>query len=195
MPSGAIQAVQLTVDLIMKLQPESFLDIGVGSGKWGFIFREYTDIWAGRTQATQWKSQIDGIEIFSPYIQDHQRAVYKRIFVGNAYTLIDELHSYDFVWAFDLLAAFDKAKGKEFLKKMREKTGMLLGVWQTLNEKAPQPTTTQNPHDAKVSSWTLQDFKDADFRYYRFFDNEKGQKDIFALYTEEDLSGLGFTKF
>jgi len=65
--------------------------VGVGSGKWGFMFREYTDIWNGRVMKNKWKSQIDGIEIFSPIVQDYQRAMYRRIYEGNAYMLIDEL--------------------------------------------------------------------------------------------------------
>lgn len=196
--SNAIQAVELTVELIRKLHPESFLDVGVGSGKWGFIFREYTDFWEGRNLKQQWKSQVDGIEIYPPIVQDHQRAMYKRLFVGNAYTLVDELHSYDFVWAFDLLAAFEKQKGFEMLKKMREKTGMLLAVWQALGETVPLKSQTLNPFDSKVSAWSLEDFAQADFRYYKIFENHIGGKlvkEILAFYTEEDLTGMGLTKF
>ena len=190
----AFQSVELTIQLILKLKPESFLDIGVGCGKWGFLFREYTDIWEGRALKRQWKSQIDGIEIFAPLIQDYQSAMYKRIFVGNAYTLIDELHSYDFVWAFDLLAAFEKQKGMKMVLKMREKTGMLLGVWQALDEKVPVPSPNENPYEAKVSSWKLEDFEELDFRYYKTFDSPAG-RDVLAIYTEEDLSDFGFSKF
>lgn len=191
---NSFQAVELTVELIRKLQPESFLDVGVGNGKWGFLFREYTDFWAGRTLKQNWKSQIDGIEIYPPIVQDYQRAMYKRIFVGNAYTLIDELHSYDFVWAFDLLAAFEKQKGFEIIRKMREKTGILLAVWQSLGEAVPVKSRTINPFDAKVSSWNLEDFQKADFRYYRIYEGENGSKDILALYTEEDLGEIGLAR-
>lgn len=195
MSQGSIQVVQTAVDLIMRLKPESFLDVGVGSGKWGMIFREYTDIWEDRTIPSQWKTQIDGIEIFAPIIQEYQKSVYGRVFVGNAYTLVDELHSYDFVWAFSLLAAFEKNKGMDFLKKLREKAGTLLAVWQTLDETPQEKSTNQNPYDAKVSTWSLDDFKKADFRYYQLFEGENGHKEIFALYTEEDLSDFGFKKF
>jgi hypothetical protein len=195
MSTGALQSVELIVALILKLEPESFLDLGVGSGKWGFLFREYTDIWRGCALTRQWKSRIDGIEIFSPIVQDYQRAMYNRVFVGNAYTLIDELHSYDFVWAFDLLAAFEKQKGFEMLKKARKKTGMLLAVWQTLEEKVPLKSATNNPFDAKVSSWSLNDFKQADFRYYKTFDNPGGNSELLALHTEEDMGGLGLNEF
>ena len=195
MSTGALKAIELTVNLIFKLGPESFLDIGVGNGQWGFLFREYTDLWAGRTLKAQWKSQVDGIEIFAPIVQEHQRAMYKRIFVGNAFTLIDELHSYDFVWAFDLLAAFEKQKGLEMLKKMKEKTGMLLAVWQTLNEKVPIKSPGNNPYEAKVSSWALRDFADAGFNYYKIYEAPDGNKELLVLYTEEDLNGLELKSF
>lgn len=194
MSLSSLKAVELTVDLILKLQPESFLDIGVGNGKWGVIFREYTDIWQGRTLKQQWKAQIDGIEIFAPLIQEHQRSMYKRIFVGNAFTLIDELHSYDFVWAFDLLGTFEKQKGFEMIKKMREKTGMLLAVWQALGEKAPTKSETHNPYDGINSSWTLQDLAGAGFNYYNVYDTPEGRKEALVIYTEEDLGGMGLTQ-
>ena len=192
---GGLQSVELVVALILKLKPESFLDIGIGSGKWGFLFREYTDIWHGRTLTCQWKSQIDGIEIFSPIVQDYQRAMYSRVFVGNAYTLVDELHSYDFIWAFDLLSAFEKQKGFEMIRKSREKTGILMAVWQTLDEKNPLKSISNNPFDAKVSSWSLDDFRQAAFRYYKTFDNPDGSQELLALYTEEELNGLGLLEF
>lgn len=195
MSAGTLKAIELTVELILRLKPESFLDIGVGNGKWGMLFREYTDLWHGRTLKNEWKSQIDGIEIFAPLIQEHQRGMYKRIFVGNAFTLIDELHSYDFVWAFDLLGAFEKSKGFEMMKKMKEKTGTLLGVWQTLGEKVPVKSPSKNPYEAKVSSWSLQDFAQAGFTHYQLYESQNGEKEIFALYTEEALEGLGLKKF
>ena len=195
MPANDLKAVELTVNLILKLQPESFLDVGMGNGRWGFLFREYTDLWAGRTLQKQWKSQVDGIEIYAPIVQDYQRAMYKRIFVGNAFTLIDELHSYDFVWAFNLLASFEKPKGLEMIKKMKEKTGMLLAVWQTLNEKVPVKGESANPYDTKLSSWNLQDFIQAGFSYYKIYDNPNGEKELLAFYTEENLDNCGFAEF
>jgi len=195
MQRDALKTVELIVQIILKLNPESFLDIGVGSGKWGFLLREYTDLWNGRVSRSKWKSQIDGIEIYTPLLQDYQRAVYSRIYEGNAFTLIEELHSYDFVWVFDLLSAFDKARGLELLKKAKEKTGMLLAVWQELEEKAPVPSPSGNPYDAKVSSWDLNDFYCAGFHYYKIYPNEGGSKQLLAFYTEEDLPNLGLSEF
>jgi hypothetical protein len=195
MSTGALQTVDLVVDLILKLQPESFLDVGIGSGKWGFLFREYTDIWEGRALKKQWKSQVDGIEAYAPIVEDYQRGMYKRIFIGNAYTLIEELHSYDFVWAFDLLSSFEKQRGLEMIRKMKEKTGVLLAVWQNLDEKVPMKSKSPNPYDARVSSWSLEDFSKAGFSYYKTYNNQNGSKDALIIYTEEDLGKLGLTKF
>jgi hypothetical protein len=195
MQNDALKTVELVVQIILKLQPESFLDIGVGSGKWGFLFREYTDLWNGRIAKKQWKSRVDGIEIYTPLLQDYQRAVYGRIYEGNAFTLIEELHSYDFVWVFDLLAAFEKNKGFDLLKKAKEKTGMLLAVWQSLDEKVPVVSPTGNPYDARVSSWSLKDFYTAGFHYYKIYPEDSGRKQILAFYTEEDLSKMGLSEF
>ena len=44
MPSSTWHNIETFVEIIRELKPASFLDIGVGNGKWGFLVREYTDV-------------------------------------------------------------------------------------------------------------------------------------------------------
>ena len=66
MPSSRPNAIPTTVHVVRQLDPASILDVGVGFGKWGLLFREYTDIRASETdshryQKAAWKIRIDGI--------------------------------------------------------------------------------------------------------------------------------------
>ena len=67
MPSSRPNTIPTVVHLLRQLKPQSILDVGVGFGKWGHLFREYTDIIEAehdpaRYQRKNWRIRIDGIE-------------------------------------------------------------------------------------------------------------------------------------
>ena len=44
MPSSRPNTIPTVIHLVRQIKPKSILDVGVGFGKWGHLFREYTDI-------------------------------------------------------------------------------------------------------------------------------------------------------
>ena len=44
MPSSRITHIPTIIHWVELLSPQSILDVGTGFGKWGHLFREYTDI-------------------------------------------------------------------------------------------------------------------------------------------------------
>ena len=92
MPTSPYSQIVHYVNYLLDVQPTSILDIGVGNGKLGFIARDLLDVMYGERYASRdWKLQLDGIEAFGDYIQDHQQAIYNEIHVGDAFDVIDEL--------------------------------------------------------------------------------------------------------
>jgi len=65
------QNISYNIELIRKINPESILDIGVGFGRWGFLFREFLEIWDDENYSGKWKRKIDGVEIFPDYIKEY----------------------------------------------------------------------------------------------------------------------------
>ena len=65
MPTCHHTYISDTLDVVRKLKPRSILDVGIGFGKWGLLFREYLDVMAGRVFPDQWQIKIDGI-IYKP---------------------------------------------------------------------------------------------------------------------------------
>ena len=79
MPTSPYAHIYITVQFLSSVKPSSVLDVGVGNGKMGFIARDLLDVMCGergKYKKQDWKTRIDGIEIFPEYIQDHQRAIY-----------------------------------------------------------------------------------------------------------------------
>ncbi len=68
MPSSHLYQINEILALIMATNPESLLDVGVGFGKYGFLSREYLELWDGREQYHDWKRRIVGIEACKKYL-------------------------------------------------------------------------------------------------------------------------------
>lgn len=118
MPSSTYKNHTLIIREIMKQQPVTILDIGIGFGKWAFLAREYLETWKDRVFPDQWKVKIEGIEIFKPYIErlPWQKVIYDKIHEGDASDVIKRLGNYDLIIAGDVIEHLPKEKGIELMK-------------------------------------------------------------------------------
>jgi SAM-dependent methyltransferase len=148
------------VDEVRKLQPKSVLDIGVGFGKWGFLFREYLDVMAGRPFKKDWAIQIDGIEIFDPYIEEHQPCIYDAVIMGDCVKIINTIDSYDLVFMSDVLEHIQKDIARQFiLDALRKCKHFLLVIPMTSVWLNSQGMVYGNAFEAHISAWEHADFE------------------------------------
>ncbi|MFC1564667.1 hypothetical protein ACFL6G_07000, partial [candidate division KSB1 bacterium] len=116
MPSSHLFQVSKIVELISILVPQSVLDIGFGFGKYGFLCREYLELWDGRNNYSDWQRRIDGIEVHREYVTDLQRLIYNNIYIGEANDLLGKLDiKYDLMLLIDVLEHFSTDQGKQFI--------------------------------------------------------------------------------
>src|SRR5205814_7486601 len=121
MPSSRPNTIPTVIHLVRQLKPQSILDVGVGFGKWGHLFREYTDIVEaerdpGRYERKNWQVKIDGIEGHAGYLTDMHRYLYNEIHLGDACELIKKLTSYDLIFMGDVIEHFEKQTGLQLLR-------------------------------------------------------------------------------
>ncbi|PYM85822.1 MAG: hypothetical protein DME09_04355 [Candidatus Rokuibacteriota bacterium] len=161
MPSSFHDALSVVLPFVIDLAPASILDVGVGFGKYGFLFREYLDV-AGAAAAggapdrRHWKVRIEGIEAYAPYVTDLQRGIYDTIHIGEATALLPRLGPWDLVFAGDVLEHFDPADGRRFLELARARA--TLGVLiVTPAVHFHQGEVFGNPREAHRSFWTAGD--------------------------------------
>jgi len=158
MPTSYHGYITDVITEMRRLNPKSVLDIGIGFGKWGHLFREYLDVMGGRVFKEQWEARIDGVEVFEPYIMDHQRDVYDTIHVGDVIEVIDSLPSYDVIFTSDVLEHLPKDDALALIQKIRQKSKFFIAVipmgpkW--LNS---QGTMYGNDHEAHISAWDDKD--------------------------------------
>lgn len=184
MPTSPYAHLYSLVTYLDAVRPTSILDIGLGNGKLGFIARDYLDVMIGeRYHKKQWQLQLDGIEVFGDYIQDHQRAIYNDIFIGDAFDVIDELDRYDMIIMGDVLEHFDKRKGIAFIDKCFRHARQAIALFVPLGNGWTQGAIYGNPHEAHLSAWQIGEFLPA-CSQHQLFEYGPGQYGAFLLERE-----------
>lgn len=121
MPTSPFLQLNEIVQLIVRTDPRKLLDIGIGFGKYGFLAREYLELWDGRERYADWQRQVDGIEVFKDYLTPVHDYIYDRVFVGNAPDLLPGLDSdYDLILLVDVLEHFSYDDGVRLLSECRQ---------------------------------------------------------------------------
>jgi len=164
MPSSRPHHIPEIISIVRKLRPASILDIGVGFGKWGVLFREYTDIIASekdplRYRRENWRVRIDGVEVFEDYLTDLHRFVYNKIFVGDVRQLLPELGRYELIFLGDVIEHFDKPDGAMLLRSLYELADKSVLVT-TPASRTGQGVLCANEYETHRSLWRYSDFRD-----------------------------------
>ncbi len=166
MPSSRPNTIPTVVHLLRQLQPQSILDVGVGFGKWGHLFREYTDILEAehdpsRYQRRNWKVRIDGIEGHPAYLTEMHRFLYDKIYIGDALEMMSKLSTYDLVFMGDIIEHFDKKAGVQLLRQALAHARKAVIV-STPKYETSQPALCGNELERHQSLWTERDFRQFD---------------------------------
>jgi|SRR5437016_2216312 len=163
MPSSRPNTVPTVVHLVRQFQPNSILDVGIGFGKWGHLFREYTDINEAERDPTRyrrrnWRVRIDGIEGHAAYLTPMHRFLYNDIHVGDACLLIRKLRPYDLIFMGDVIEHLEKAIGLQLLRDAVNKAKKALIV-STPKYETGQADLCGNELERHHSLWSAGDFE------------------------------------
>ena len=158
MPTSQLYQIPKVVECIVAADPATILDIGVGFGKYGFLAREYLEVWDHSKPYSTFTRRIDGIEIFPDYLTPIHTFVYDEVFRGDAREVVPKLErSYDLVLAVDVLEHFSAEEGRMLLETMLARNrGVLVSVPRDLGE---QEDVFGNEHEAHHALWSVKDFK------------------------------------
>ena len=162
--------VQIThcLNKIIQLQPKSVLDVGCGFGKWGYLCREYLDVFPGRPYKEQWTTRIDAIEFFEPYIMEHQRFLYSNIMIGDVRDLCKTIDNYDLIIAGDVIEHMFKDEAEAVVETLYAKSNQLLMVNIPIGENWIHPEEYGNPAELHRSEWYVEDFQPFNPEFWKF---------------------------
>jgi len=118
----------------------------------------HLDVWNGRVQPEHWQTRIDGVELFEPYIQAHQRALYSKIIIADIRDVVDSLENYELIIAGDVIEHLEKADGEAVLEKLYAKATRALIVNIPIGPGWDHPEQHGNPGELHRSQWECSDF-------------------------------------
>jgi len=172
-PSSRPNIIPTVIYIVRQLKPRSILDVGVGFGKWGHLFREYTDILEAehdpaRYDKKNWQIRIDGIEGHTPYLTPMHTYLYDKIHVGDATIVIKTLPNYDLIFLGDIIEHFDKNAGLQLLNEVAGRANQAVVV-STPKYETAQEDLCGNELERHRSLWSETDFKLAGFTQVKTF--------------------------
>lgn len=156
MPTSEPRTLSIVHDIILRLQPSSVIDIGVGHGKTGMLIREYTDIWKQRYKKDQWTTRILGIEAFKDYHNPVWDYAYDHVYIGDALSVLPQLPAVDLITALDVWEHFTRDYANALLDVALEKSEFML--ISTPIKVFSQGAVLGNEWERHVSVWTPRDF-------------------------------------
>lgn len=164
MPTSDLSQVIKIMELILMIQPKSLLDVGVGFGKYGFLAREYLELWDGSNHYNDWKRRIDGIEIFPKYLTPVHDYIYNNIYIGNALEILPTLSDkYDLIILIDIIEHFTREEGLTLIKAAIEHGKNVL--ISTPKHMAIQGSAFGNPFETHKFQWKKTSFDNFDAKY------------------------------
>ncbi|MDP9342123.1 MAG: class I SAM-dependent methyltransferase [Actinomycetota bacterium] len=150
MPGSRYEQIEVIVDLMVRLEPRSVLDVGIGNGLYGLLVRQYVE---GAGPFAEGAVRLDGIEIFEGYLTGVQRTVYNDIMVGDAMEILPGLPSgsYDLALALDVVEHLHDPRGDELLGHLRRVARNVIVT--SPRGEFPQGELFGNVHETHVSKW------------------------------------------
>jgi hypothetical protein len=129
MPFSQSSQISTIVQFGEAVQPASILDVGVGMGQYGFLFRTNLEnvglfdidganaTWRPKDR---WRIKIDGIEGCKDYLTPVHDFAYNQVLVGDALECLAKIpdKSYELVIAIDILEHFWKVDGWRLLSEL-----------------------------------------------------------------------------
>jgi len=158
MPISGWDPIFSVMKTIEGINPKSVLDVGVGTGQWGFLVRNYHDMRYGNFQRNQWKLRLNGIEVCSRY-ENPAWKLYDTVRIGEASLAIDDLIGmnikYDVSLMIEVLEHFKKDKGIEVLNNLAKISKHLIFSYANME----QGPAHGNEFEVHRSTWTDEEIK------------------------------------
>ena len=165
MPTSHFLQLNEIVELIVYTNPLRILDIGVGFGKYGFLSREFLELWGEEENYCNWKRLIDGVEAFPKYITPVHNFIYNNIFIGDALKIIPQLNTeYDLVLLIDVIEHLTFEEGIELIKNCL-KIGRNL-IISTPKKVWERPESFGNPYEAHKFRWLKKHFSQFEKKFF-----------------------------
>jgi len=124
MPISDLSGLPAIAAEVMRLQPETVMDLGVGCGMYGVACRQVLDGQYGRVRADQWQRKINGIDGWDAYRNPTWGVYTNSVEIGDFSQM--DISGYDLVMMIDSLEHLEPERGAAFLEGLVQKNRHLI---------------------------------------------------------------------
>jgi hypothetical protein len=177
---------------MMKRKPQSVLDVGMGDGFYGFLFRRYLDADEKDQRflytRNKWRCHIEGIDIFPKYRTVIHDYIYDRLVFGcdclNYFKAVPDGngHKFDCIFIGDTIEHIEKVSAIEMLfnavNHLNDKGFILIST--PIDKIQWNKSPNENPKEAHVSMWIPDDFRGLQ-KSYNISSQKVGRNYMFLL--------------
>jgi SAM-dependent methyltransferase len=156
MPTSDLYNITSILTIVSNLKPKTILDIGCGFGKYGFLMREYLEVWQERLQPENWQTSIVGIDAFVGYHNPIWDFVYNSVHIGDAETILPNLSNFDVILIADVIEHFEKSNAVNLVNLCLQKADAV--IVSTPKEFYPQGDSFGNAYEIHRCLFQAQDF-------------------------------------
>lgn len=164
------QNISYNIDVIKKINPQRVLDIGCGFGRWGFLCREFLDLWDDENyKKSDFLRTIDAVEIYENYIQSYHNYFYDNIYMENALDfLYRTTNFYDLIIVGDIIEHLEKNDGFKIIELALKKSKFTM-INIPIGKDWPQEATEENIFEEHRSVWYKGDFNKFKYKKIKRF--------------------------
>jgi hypothetical protein len=152
MPISDFHHIPTVLHYAFAVRPQSVLDVGVGTGTYGFLLRQFLDFdhWPDRCV------RIEGVEIFEPYRNPVWDFAYDRVHLGDVRDVLPTLGSYDLILMNDVLEHFVRPEARALVRQALGRGKAVVAT--TPNRHSPQGPWGGNEAETHRSLLDATDF-------------------------------------
>lgn len=151
--TGNYQNLGDAVAWLRVIDPRKVLDVGCGFGRWGFLCREFLDVWNGRVFRRDWQVQLIGVDAYESNLKDHHRLLYDEVHGMEVERFLAERSDrFDLTILGDVLEHFPKLAGLELLRQCMERSSYVLLIL-PIGSHWPQQAIYGNPYERHLGVW------------------------------------------
>ena len=170
--TSTLYSTEWIVDRLRQIGPSSMLDVGAGWGRWGFLAREFLELWEHRFDRAEWALRIDAVDVHPGTWTPVHAYVYDRLYEADVRTFEAERH-YDVIVACDVIEHLGKAEGEQVIGRLLGWADhLLLGI--PLGPGWLRPGHYGNEHEAHLAEWDEADFEFFNVRSRKITETEDG---------------------
>lgn len=156
MPMSNPGHIPAVVHYLTGLAPTSLLDVGVGLGAYGFLARQYLDVAATGFEPANWRTRIDGVEIFDSYRNPTWDYLYNSVTIGDIRDRVAHLPFYDVILCNDVLEHVSQNEARRLIVALLGRCRALIATTPAIE--FPQGPWRGNEAEAHRCTLTRADF-------------------------------------